>query len=827
MSLREYERKRDFKDTPEPKARTKSGRGGLKFVVQKHAASHLHYDVRLEMDGVLKSWAVPKGPSLNPADKRLAMHVEDHPLDYLTFEGVIPSGQYGAGQVIVWDIGTYATKEGGKRKEEEQRLLNDYKKGHLSIVLSGKKLNGEFTLIRTNAGGDGKERWLLVKKKDAFASRIDVTDDDRSVLSPRRLIHAQKGRRSDMPAFFKPMLATLIDHPFDDDDWVFEIKWDGYRALSFIQGNDIVIYSRNKTLFNQKFSSILQALRSLRGHSLILDGEIVALDAQGRPDFQTLQRSEKELVHLRYAVFDLLYMDGQDLRDEPLLLRKGLLKQLLQAAPERIMYSDHVVKEGISFFRQAEKLGLEGIIAKRADSRYHPGVRAKTWLKMKTVKRQEAVIAGFTEPRGSRKGFGALILGVYEGDELNYIGHTGGGFDAQGIRALHQRLLSLKRETSPFRQTIRTNAPVTWVEPKLVCEVKFSEWTRDNTMRQPIFIALREDKPAREVVREEPLRQKPGDAALRANKRAYRRPQAAQPAVKLTNTDKIFWPKEGYTKGDVIAFYERMAPYILPYLKDRPESLLRHPNGIEGKHFFQKNIDYQLPPFARTVTIESESEERPIRYLVCDNRETLLYMVNLGCIELNPWNSRIDHVRNPDYMIIDIDPAKQHFSDLIKVARETHKVLDLACQQSYIKTSGKRGLHVVVPLGAQYDYDQIRQFAELIANLVHRRLPQLTSVERRPSKRKGKIYIDYLQNRFAQTLAAPYCLRPWPGATVSTPLKWTEVKSGLNPNRFTIETVFKRLNKVGDLWEPVLNERIDLAESIACLQREWKATSTP
>jgi bifunctional non-homologous end joining protein LigD len=814
MSLEKYRKKRRLNTSPEPKGTRTKSKGALKFVVQKHATSHLHYDFRLELGGALKSWAVPKGPSLDPKQRRLAVHVEDHPLDYLTFEGTIPPGHYGAGEVIVWDIGTYQpTDDAGSKKEKERKLLAGYKKGHLDIELHGKKLNGAFTLVKTAREESKKELWLLIKRSDTYANKEDLLDDDSSALSTRRLAGKAQDKKTPLPSFFKPMLATLADKPFDKDGWYFEIKWDGYRALAFIDHSDICLYSRNENVFNSKFPSLVRALHAYAKHRAVFDGEIVALNEKGMADFQTLQNTDREPTNIVYVIFDLLYLDGRDLRPLPLSQRKQILADLLRDPPPRIMYSDHIEKQGKAFFRTAQETGLEGIIAKDMASIYEPGARSKAWLKMKTVRRQEAVIAGFTEPRGSRKRFGALILGVYDRPDLKYIGHTGGGFDDKTLAEVHKRIQPYFSKRSPFKEKIKTNAPVTWLNPALTCEVKFSEWTRDGTMRHPVFIGLRDDKSAREIVREmpTPVTDITEDAPVRNR-------------VRVSNPDKVFWPKEGYTKGDVINYYEKIAPFILPYLKDRPQSMLRQPNGIKGQSFFQKNVDFEVPDYVHLEEIKSKSENKSRCYLVCDNAETLLYMANLGCIELNPWNSRIPTLTKPDYMILDLDPAKKNFDDLIRVAKEVHKVLTLACQQSYCKTSGKRGLHILVPLGAQYEDEQVRQFAELIVTIVHRRLPRITSIERSPAKRKGNIYLDHLQNRYAQTLAAPYCLRPWPGATVSTPLKWTEIRKGLDPANYTIETIHRRLKKVGDLWEPVLREKVDLRESIACLQKALERT---
>ncbi len=815
MSLAAYRSKRRFHTTTEPKGRKRASTRGLKFVIQKHAARRLHFDLRLELDGVLKSWAVPKGPSLDPQEKRLAVHVEDHPLDYLKFEGSIPAGEYGAGDVIVWDIGTYAPEAGGATRKDQEKLIRaGYKKGVLKFILDGKKLHGAFVLVRTERMMGKKEQWLLIKHGDEEATKQPVTLDEVSALSTKR-ISSRRTNRAKMPGFFKPMLATLTEKAFSKPDWLFELKWDGYRCLSFVDGTDIRLYSRNEHSFNDRFPTIAKALRHFSKHTVVFDGEIVALDKTGRPEFQTLQNSEREPANIAYMIFDLLYLDGQDLRSYPLTERKALLAELLKKAPARILYSDHIVKDGKKLYSKAKKMGMEGIMAKAANSRYEVGIRSTNWLKIKTSQRQEAVIAGFTEPRGSRKKFGALVLGVYEGKHLQYIGHTGTGFDDDSLARLYKTMQPLVTKTSPFEKKIKTNAPVTWLKPTLVAEIKFSEWTRDHTMRQPVFLALREDKPAKDIVHEEPT----------AIPNAKNSTVVDHSRLHLTNQNKVFWPKEGYTKGDVLKYYEKIAPTILPYLQDRPESMLRQPNGLADAGFFQKNVTFDVPEFVRLEAIAARTEKKTRHYLVCDNTETLLYMANLGCIELNPWNSRIGSLQKPDYLIMDLDPTKKDFDKLVKVAQEVHRVLTMACQKSYCKTSGKRGLHIYVPLGAGYDYDQIRQFAELIARLVHERLPALTSIERTPSRRGGKIYLDYLQNRYAQTLAAPYCVRPWPGATVSTPLKWEEVKSGLNPAKFTIETIHTRLKKMGDLWEPLLHEAVDLQESIVCLQKAFKKST--
>ncbi|HTK78032.1 MAG TPA: non-homologous end-joining DNA ligase, partial [Gemmataceae bacterium] len=531
MSLAKYHAKRRFDRTPEPHGRTEGGRGPLRFVVQKHAASHLHYDFRLELDGTLKSWAVPKGPSLNPADKRLAMMVEDHPLDYRTFEGIIPQGNYGAGTVIVWDEGTYSSRETADRVEGERLLREGLRKGHLRIVLNGQKLKGEFSLLKLRRGADNA--WLLVKGRDDWASDSDVTAQDRSVASGRTLddlaakrkgVRVWKSNRSakaaprpkvtpapaielngapkgPAPQNVKPMLASLVEEPFDRAGWIYELKWDGYRAIAEVGGRGVRLYSRNHKSFEQRFAPIVESLRGL-GHRAVLDGEIVVLDDRGRSQFQLLQNYQKTgQGSLHYYVFDILHLDGRDLRGLPLLRRKELLEEVIRGVPN-VHLSEQVEAQGVAFFKAAEEQGLEGIIAKDAESVYREGVRSHAWLKIKTHKRQEAVIGGFTEPRRSRKHLGALVLGVYEGKDLVYIGHTGGGLDTKGLAEMRARLEPLVRRQCPFTKKPKANAPVHWVEPKLVCEVTFQEWTGDGRMRIPIFVGLREDKPAHQVRRE-------------------------------------------------------------------------------------------------------------------------------------------------------------------------------------------------------------------------------------------------------------------------------------------------------------------------------------
>jgi bifunctional non-homologous end joining protein LigD len=825
MSLVAYRRKRHFGRTAEPRGRTGSRSGSLTFVVQKHAARRLHYDFRLEADGVLKSWAVPKGPSLNPSDRRLAVMVEDHPLDYRKFEGVIPHGNYGAGSVIVWDEGTYTVSGITDRRAAERAVVAGIAAGRIHVVLKGKKLRGEFSLVRMNRG-DGKN-WLLLKKSDDTAGRVDVTADVASVKTGRTLVDVAGRRRrkiaippaapkGKMPHAVRPMLATPVAEPFDRPGWLFEIKWDGYRTIAEVQAGRVRLYSRNHVSFDHKFAPIAEALRDL-GHDAVLDGEVVAVDELGRSSFQLLQNYQKTgRGRLVYYVFDLLHLDGRDLRPLPLTKRKHVLAQLIAGLP-RVLPSEHVADRGVALFRAAEERGLEGIIAKDGNSPYREGRRGGEWLKIKTVARQEAVIGGFTAPRGSRTGLGALLLGVYEADELVYIGHTGGGLNGEELDDLRKRLDPLRRRSCPFLRRPKPNAPVQWVEPELVCEVAFKEWTGDGIMRQPIFVGLREDKPAGQVRRE---LSKPIVAPSAARRT---RPESPGDAPPLTHPTKVLWPAEGYTKQDLADYYRSVAPVLLPYLRDRPQSLHRHPNGIAAEGFFQKDVSAQPPPSWVETTLVPHESGRSGRYIVCQDENTLLYLANLGCIELNPWLSRVGSLDRPDFLVIDLDPEAVPFARVIEAAQAVHGILDRAGAECLCKTSGKTGLHLCVPLGAKYEYAVARQFAELVANIVNGLLPETTSIIRSPALRQKRVYLDYLQNRYGQTIASPYSVRPVPGACVSTPLKWNEVRRDLDPARFTIRTLAKRLDRLGDLWAPILGRGVDLE---LCLRRLTVADQT-
>jgi len=937
MGLTLYKKKRRFNETPEPEGKEKSSKGFLRFVIQKHDASHVHYDFRLEMEGVLKSWAVPKGPSLNPADKRLAMQVEDHPYDYRNFEGVIPAGNYGGGTVIVWDEGTYQPMEaeGLNRKEQEKLLLKQLYSGNLKIRMHGKKIKGDFALFQMK--GRGERSWILVKKNDEFASEVDITENEKSVKSGKTLVQVAKANgttvnhpeahgkengtkvptagknvqllskaqrkstgakgakgsdktsksessnkkkagsvkellgdsfslvnKSGMPTDVIPMLASLIDEPFDNDNWIFEIKWDGYRAVAYCNGKNVELISRNLTSFTEKYGPVTEAFTQLKLNA-VFDGEIVAVDEKGLAVFQSLQNWQNTPVQLKYFVFDIIWFDGYDLTRIPLIERKRILREIIPADDEIIKYSDHVIGKGKEFFEAAVSQGLEGIMAKKANSIYQVDKRTENWVKIKVNLRQEVIIAGFTQPRNSRKFFGSLLLGLFDGNELIYVGHTGSGFNTKSLEQIYNKLQPLVTNECPFQKCPKGNMPVTWVKPKLVCEIKFAEWTKDRIARQPIFMGLRVDKKAKDVTFEKSVNIKMMKKAATEKKAApkqssntpAKKSSSAKTAgakkksvkssvktsnqqvnldegvdqqillngheLKLTNLNKLYWKKEKFSKGNMINYYLQVAPYMLPYMVDRPQSLNRHPNGIDGPNFFQKDQRGKVPGWMQTHEDFSESTNETIEYLVCSNEATLIYMANLGCIEMHPWHSRSQSWQYPDWCLIDLDPDKPNtFDQVMEVAKVVKQFLDSIGAEALVKTSGSTGIHIYIPLGAKYDYDQSKQLAELVVTLVNHELPDLTSVERSPSKRKGKIYLDFLQNRQTQTAAAPYSLRPKPGVPVSTPLDWSELKKGLTPTTYNARNIFDRLKVEGDLFKPVLGKGINLEKVLTKLASQMK-----
>jgi bifunctional non-homologous end joining protein LigD len=775
--------------------------------------------------------------------------VEDHPIEYGDFEGVIPKDNYGAGAVMLWDAGTYSVPGVTGRADTEKAVQDGLARGRFHIILDGEKLRGEFAIFRINP--QDQKTWLLRKIEDDAASDQPLPDDDLSVQTsrtmaeitanrslPKRSHHKKKLdlRRtpvSAMPTNVKPMLASAAAQSFDRPGWLFEIKWDGYRAIAEVDRDHVRLYSRNQLSFEKRFPAIVESLRRM-DHEAVLDGEIVVLDQAGKPRFQLLQNHARSRQGtLVYYVFDLLYIDGHDLRALPLVRRKEILAQVIEHLPN-VRLSEHVVEQGQAFFEAVSRQQLEGIVAKDGKSRYRSGIRSHSWLKIKTQRRQEAVIGGFTEPRGHREHFGSLVLGVFEGPDLVYIGNAGTGFSETTLNDLRARLIPLIQRGCPFKKRPQTNARATWVKPELVCEVSFGSWTEDGQVRHPVYVGLREDKAAASVRRETMVDDRGAESdhqKRHAAKGTSQQPENAKTGrlqlsgvnVQVTNLDKVYWPAEGYTKGDLIGYYREVSSVILPYLRDRPESLHRHPGGIQGESFFQKDIRPQKPPeWVPTVMLPSDSGRKEIEAVVCQDEATLVYLANLGCIELNPWNSRVGNLDFADYLVLDLDPEEVSFDRVVDTAGELHKLLDEIGADGFCKTSGKRGLHIFVPLGSRYTHEQARQFAELLVQITHRRLPGVTSLVRDPRKRQNRVYLDFLQNGKGKTLAAAYCVRPHAGATVSTPLKWSEVRHGLDPSRFTIRTLPRRLQRTGDLWRSVLGSGIDVKrclEIIATLKK--------
>lgn len=804
MGLEEYRQKRDFKKTSEPAGEEEKPGSELRFVVQRHRASHLHYDLRLEMGGVLKSWAMPKGPSLNPDDKRLAIETEDHPVKYLHFEGTIPKGNYGAGKMQIWDSGIYATHTDPEK---------EWKAGNLKFVLDGRKLKGEFALVKTKRG-EKNNQWLLIKKSDEFSTELeyDAEEFKGEVIGGNSVGKPAAGNFKviNLHTVLKPMLASVAQKVPKDEAWIYEIKWDGYRALANVEQGEVQVYSRNGISFNTKFSPITERLESL-GHEAILDGEIVLMDEDGLPYFQGLQNYQAGKGDLRYYVFDLLYLNGHSLMELPLTDRKSLLPELLEDLPN-IYYCDHVEESGQEFYEKAIDQGLEGIIAKKKDSTYTPGYRSESWLKIKGVESTEALVCGYTESERQTH-FGSLILGQHQGDKLVYIGNCGSGFTEKSRKELFEKMQPLKLAKSPFpkKPNLKGRKPH-WVKPELVAEVKYSEQTKSGSLRHPVFKELREDKAA-DVLSLGGQKAKPSKSAPPASGKDFLEVEGVK--VPVSNLEKVFWPGEGLRKYDLIDYYLKVADRILPYLRDRPQNLHRHPDGIKGQGFYHKDTGEIMPHWAETFKVYSESAAKEIDYLLCQDEPTLLYMAQLGCIEINPWNSRKDNIDHPDYAVIDLDPSDENtFAEVVETALVAKEVLDKAKIEGFCKTSGSSGLHIYLPLGAEYGYGEARDFTKLLCHFIQEKLPKLTTLERSLKKRNGRIYLDYLQNRKGQTLAAAYCLRPRPGATASAPLLWEEVNPKLDKNDFNIHSMAKRIEEKGDLFEGVLGKGIDMEQAL-------------
>lgn len=873
VKLEEYRRKRQFDRTPEPAGKeTAAAATENFFVVQKHAARRLHYDFRLAINGTLKSWAVPKGPSLNSADKRLAVQTEDHPLEYGGFEGKIPEGSYGAGTVMVWDRGTF-------RVEGTADVLAQLQRGEIKFNLNGEKLQGSFVLVRLKHSEKGNE-WLMIKHKDvAEDSNWDIDQHDGSVLTGRTLkeiadelpptrgatpLHVAdlKGTlKSAMPSRLEPMLASIGEHAFSDPDWLFEIKWDGVRALAWIQDGKLTLRSRNGVEIANRYPELIALPGALTASQAILDGEIVALDERGRSDFQRLQ----ERMHVRtpsdnliaqvpvvYYLFDLLYCDGYDLRGAALLGRKQLLQRLLHGT-DRFRFSDHVVEQGKELFALAKEQGLEGIVAKRVSSPY-VSERSINWLKLKVTKTLDAVVGGWTAARTSAIPFGSLLLGLYDTKKLRFIGHVGSGFDNKKLVELANQLGGLKTTTCPFEKVPETNEKATWVSPALVARVKFSGWTQDQALRHPVFQGIREDKKPteckwdREVAETKENRNPSAPAApvvIRAPEVVGKilktkaqiegelfKGRAEIVTVELdgkrlrwSNLNKVYFPEPGYTKRDLLAYYYRIADYILPFLQERPLVMRRYPDGIKGQAFFQKDFREGVPDWFVTAPLESEERGKEIHYATAGDRASLLFLTGLGCIDQNPWSSRLDDLDHPDYFFFDLDPSEgTEFSVVVRVAQALLDELKELRLTSFLKTSGATGIHIYIPVERAYTYEQLRTFAEIVARTVLAKHPNLVTNERSIAKRPaGRVLIDVHQNAHGRPLAAPYSVRAFPKAPVSTPIQPRELRITLKPKTLNIKTVFKRLKEKGDLWADFWKKQQRLEEAIELLSSRMPA----
>ncbi len=778
--LREYRRKRDPKKTAEPFASgRKRGKKPL-FVVQRHDARRLHYDLRLERDGVLASWAVPKGIPLEPGLQHLAVHVEDHPLSYGTFEGEIPKGEYGAGTVEIWDTGTY-------------EVLEEKPNGGLTVRLEGRKLDGVWGLVPAKLGGDEKN-WLLIRKREEGTAPGG---------SQRR---------------YAPMLATLAEtnEMPRGDGWEYEIKWDGYRIVARVAGGEAQLRTRKDQDYTQRFDKVARELvKALKTPDCVVDGEVCALDENGRPSFSAMQQA-KAGTPIVYYVFDLLEVDGEPVIDLPLSERRARLRKLLDGRNRTVLFSESF-DDGKALLRAAEEQHLEGIMGKRLESRYLPGKRSPEWLKYKTHGEQELVIVGYTRGKGRREwSFGSLVLAVNGAGGLEWVGNVGTGFDEDEIERLLGKLRPLERKDSPFPEAPKMprirKGDVVWVEPKLVAEVSFAEWTHDGRLRAPVYLGLREDKDPREVRRELPDAP-PIPAVVRKGKRVLR----------LSNLDKPFWLEEGITKGDLLAFYRDIAPVLVPHLRDRPFTLKRYPDGWQGNHFFQKDAPAGMPEWIRTVDLEVSTREKPRRRRkisapLVNDELALLWMVNMGCIDLNTWYSRVDRPDRPDFVLFDLDPADDvGFAETVQVALLVKQALDALGLVSFCKTSGADGIHVLVPVERRHTYEDTREFSAIVARALASTHRGLVTTEWTRSKRRG-VLIDSNQNGEGKTIASVYSVRPKAGAPVSTPLRWEEVDESLDPGAFTMDAVKERVRREGDLFAGVLSTRQSLSAALRSIR---------
>ena len=827
--LKRYRAKRNPETTPEPFGeeapdRRRQASASRAFVVQQHAARNMHWDLRLEIEGVLVSWAVPKGPSLDPREKRFAVQTEDHPLEYADFEGVIPAGNYGAGPMIVWDRGVFRTVDGASPAASLER-------GKLDLLLEGHKLRGRFALVRMR--GENGRSWLLLRKGELAAGEDPepVRSQPASVFSGlsieevRQAVsrtaevsalarRARAKRRTVDPADLRPMLAATADKPFSRDGWLFELKYDGVRIIaSRVKPDGVRIYTRTGRDRTEIYPEVARALRHLPVEEFAIDGEIVALDESGRSCFERLQRrftqtdrdaiarAEAEFPVVFYA-FDLLQIEGFDLRDVSLIRRKAMLSAFVPRLGV-VRFADHVERDGEALFELARANALEGIVAKQADASYSGGRRSRRWLKVKVPRQAPLAIVGFVGGKGARRDLGSLMLAWRRGSELVYAGNVGSGLTGEWIEVLLTQLRGASIEHPAF-----VGAPdppsrgTVYVRPERVVDVGFTEVTSGGLLRHPVFRKIRDDLEPHEC-------EAPVDRELLQESAPAPAPRETRPA--LTRLDKIFWPADGYTKGDLLAYYEAAWPWLAPYLKDRPVVLTRYPDGIDGKSFYQKNAPEFTPDWVEREEIAGTD------YFLCNDVRTLLYVVNSGAIPLHVWSARRDSLDRPDWLILDLDPKQAPFRDVVTIARALHRLLGGLGAAHFVKTSGQDGLHVMLPLGARIDHEDAQALGEVIARVVCAELPEIATITRPVAARGNKVYVDYLQNGRGKLIAAPFSVRPRPRAPVSTPLSWPQVTARLDPSRWNIKTSLRRMRRNGDPFVGVLGEPVDVGTLLGAL----------
>jgi len=874
--LADYTAKRSFGATPEPAPAPVGKRiGPLLFVIQQHAARRMHYDLRLECDGVLKSWAVPEGPSLDPSEKRLAAQTEDHPFDYASFEGVIPAGQYGAGEMIVWDCGVYSPDESSEysfhdHADAERRVREGLQAGKLGFFLRGEKVKGSFALVRMA----DKKNWLLIKHKDRFVGASDLTSMDRSVLSGATLgeigsvpLHGPVAARlipngsiEAIPASLAPMHAELGDAAFDHDDWMWEPKLDGYRALAFIGEKGVTLKSR-RGLEMDEFPHLEADLAKQAVSTMVLDGELVAFDAEGKPSFNAMQNIQANTPVVFYC-FDMLHFAGLNLRKAPYRDRRRWLAQCLLPSP--LVQLVHVANEGKALQKAAMESGLEGVVGKHKASLYESGKRSSSWLKVKATQSGDFVVGGYTQGKGSRATLGALLVGYWEGAKLRYASHVGSGFDDATLAEAKKRLAPLRRDSGPFAEEPDLPNPTIWVEPKVVAEVKFQDWTEDGCLRAPVFVRFRDDIKPKEVRRQvmRNARSPEPDNEIGAILRQLDNAKTAltlavgKQHIKLTHLDRIYWPADAalkqpaLTKRDLLRYFAQVSPFMLPHLADRPLTMIRMPDGIGGQRFYQKHWAQERPPFVDTIAVFSDHQDESHDYLLCNNLPTLLWLAQSGTLEFHVWHSRAkrapdakskatnyasslesleESVLNfPDCVVFDIDPyiysGKEApgdepalntaaFEKGKEVAFWLRELLNTMGLEPIVKTSGKTGLHVFLPIKRTIDFDAARQVSEFVGRHLMRLHPKDITLEWSVPKRTGKIFMDYNMNVRGKTLNVAYSPRGAAGAPVSMPLTWEELAAA-HPLDFRISNAADRLAQTGDRWQEALSRKQSLEKTL-------------